>query len=307
MSINDLNNMAFYIRSGELFPFAVQRIANENTKRAIKMLTRGEDIHEEVHEARRQFKMIRAAFRLIRDDLGEEQFKQKNRFFRNTGRELSSFRDSSALIETVILLKKAFGTEVQEEVFDEVIQSLERERSVFSEAVATETGAIQKVSDALARRREEINLIRLEKASLSNVVQSLKRVYYRGYMNFIYSLSEVRDDRIHEWRKRAKYLRYQMNVLKYAWLPHFSFLAKELHQLTDYLGDYQNITVLKEKLNTDTLDIREAYKLKMLELSGRYQQTLLERAFPLARKIYCEKPKAFAKRIECYLNDFIHT
>ena len=65
--------------------------------------------HEAVHEFRKSCKRLRGLIRLVRQQLGKRD-RPENRFYRNLSRDLSSGRDSQALIEAVDRLSAHFGS-----------------------------------------------------------------------------------------------------------------------------------------------------------------------------------------------------
>ena len=68
---------------------------------SLKIL-RGRDIGDSaVHDARRQFKQIRSALRMLRKSMGEKQFAKENRAFRDAGRPLSAVRDAKVMIDAL--------------------------------------------------------------------------------------------------------------------------------------------------------------------------------------------------------------
>ena len=54
-----------------------------------------------IHEIRKSFKRCRAVLRLIRDEIGYNNYLETNILFRDLGRSLSSYRDSYTYISTL--------------------------------------------------------------------------------------------------------------------------------------------------------------------------------------------------------------
>ena len=103
---NANNEMSYVIRQEETFEEGVKRILDEQTTHVIHHLTQEPDIHKGIHNARRCLKIIRAVWRLIRRDLDPEDFRRKNEFYRDAGRELSALRDLTALLEALDAMQK---------------------------------------------------------------------------------------------------------------------------------------------------------------------------------------------------------
>jgi CHAD domain-containing protein len=55
-------------------------------------------------------------------------------------------------------------------------------------------------------------------------------------------------ENFHEWRKRVKYYRYQLKLLRDFWKPVMEALRREAVKLSDDLGDDHDLAVLVEYL-----------------------------------------------------------
>jgi CHAD domain-containing protein len=77
----------------------------------------GGNMDESIHEARKCFKKIRAAFRLVRGAIGDDGYTAGNRCFRDAGRKLSAVRGSGVMIETLEDLHEYFGEQFTLQVF----------------------------------------------------------------------------------------------------------------------------------------------------------------------------------------------
>lgn len=297
--------MAYYLRQSETLQIGLQRIISENIGLASKMLNSRKNIHEEVHEARRQFKMARAVLRLVRKMLGDKLYKQKNEICRNTARKLSLFRDSSAILETLDMLKTKYPAKLQTEWFADLTLHIDQQRKELTKAFISKNGTLTDVVTELAAQKEELQGLGLEKAKLSNLLMGLKKVYQRGYQQFQRNTKKIDADHLHHWRKSSKYLRFQLTILKNAWLSPFNAWIKELQLLTDYLGDYQNLRLLKQALTAEGMEILPENKELLQQLASDLQNKLLESALDLGGRIYAETPDMFTKRLRAYLKGFV--
>ena len=125
--------MAYRFRRKESVQSGFRRIVRQQIDKAVTYLapaSQGEsppdanagkppDRHEAVHEARKCFKRIRAALRIVRPSLGQV-YGEENAWFRNVSQSLSRVRDAEALIETLDALRKVSDGEGNADVFDPV-------------------------------------------------------------------------------------------------------------------------------------------------------------------------------------------
>lgn len=103
---------------------------------------------------------------------------------------------------------------------------------------------------------------------------------------------------MHEWRKRAKDLWYQVRILKPIQADALGELARCLKQIGQYLGDDHDLFMLEQAARQAGLERRELEAVSQIVATRRAQ--LQKKAFALGRELYVEKPSAFALRIERY-------
>jgi predicted GTPase len=80
-------------------------------------------------------------------------------------------------------------------------------------------------------------------------------------------------------------------------------VEKTLHDLTDHLGDDHDFAELRRVLTTSPKLTEGADGVAtVIELIDRRRSELQASARPIGARIYSEKPRAFARRIESYWN-----
>jgi len=131
--------------------------------------------------------------------------------------------------------------------------------------------------------------------------QALHIVYRRGRDAF----KDARDDGdagdFHEWRKRVKYLRYQVDVLNRLWPGLMATLEDELHALSDNIGHHHDLHVLQETVHRldprfEAGDERELFDA----LVARTQERVAESALFRGARFYHPSPGDFCDAMECY-------
>ncbi len=293
--------MSYTIETSNRFFAEIRRVVDEQTEKAIASLREEADVHEAVHDARKRCKKIRAAWRLIRDDLGEEAYQERNTWYRDTARLLSDLRDAKAMLETVELMRDRFGDVVYKSAFNELIAAFEARLARYEADHAGETPEpVGAAAERLEAALETLNPIEVEGEDWEGVAHSLRRVYKRGYRAF-QQLREAPDPNvIHEWRKRTKYLRYQLRLLKRVWPGIINPWRDELHALSDLQGDHHDLHEFKGQLRR-----LEGVKDRILEsieaLADKEQERLYRQMLPPGARLYAETPDAFARRLHSYL------
>jgi len=103
----------------------------------------------------------------------------------------------------------------------------------------------------------------------------------------------------HEWRKRAKDLRYHLNILESVWKPVIGGYLESSKGLESRLGDDHNLAVFQNLLRKTPSKYGSPAVIKaLLKVSSDHQKRLRSEAGPLAERIYVEKPGVWQRRIE---------
>jgi CHAD domain-containing protein len=264
---------------------AVERVRREQLEAAAESLRDGEDPVEAIHDARKRIKKTRALLRLARPGMSKGDYRRRNRALRDTGRGMSGSRDADVLVETVELLAERFTGQYPKTFFAGVKRPLAAHaRKLRAEAdAATHADALS----GLARDRWP-----LAELTPEDLAASLRRTYARGREAFATADRRPTTANLHEWRKRVKDLWYQERLLEETWPGMMKAQAKEAKTLSKLLGEDHDLAVLADHVHDDQLhamiDTRRA--------------ELLAHARDLGRRIYAERPKAFARRSRRYLD-----
>ncbi|HEY1854436.1 MAG TPA: CHAD domain-containing protein [Solirubrobacterales bacterium] len=289
---------AYRLEADEPAPAGLQRIAAARARRARKMLgeVEGEGAVA-IHGARKDLKKLRAMVRLLREELGEKSYRAQNRRYREAGRLLSDARDAEVKVETLDDLEQRFGDELSAAAIEHWRRDLARERYAAGADANGELG--ERVKEAVASieaGRNEIGHWDLGKDSWKLVEPGLLRAYADGREALAEVREEPSDESVHQWRKRAKDLWYQLRLLRELWPEVLGETADQAHELADQLGDHHDLAVLAEDLEgRDAVDPEP-----IRELIARRQEELLGQALAIGERLYAEKPKAFGKRIKAY-------
>lgn len=170
-----------------------------------------------VHEVRKSIRRARAAVRLARPSMGARRFKALDQSLRQAVLETSSLRDAEVITDTVEKLAAqdpsiadaAAGLRAHLGSAQATATEAELTAGVLGRSAACLVGAAARFADALRDRkgRAEVDepgaADRLLRESFKHV-----RATYRA------ALLERTDEAIHDWRKRVKELRYQLELLE---------------------------------------------------------------------------------------------
>ncbi len=111
---------------------------------------------------------------------------------------------------------------------------------------------------------------------------------------------------MHDFRKRVKDLWYATRLLREAWPAGLEGPEDEASRLADLLGDYNDLSVLLDEIETrqdadsDAGPDREEDLSVLVETIRSRQTGLLADCLPIARRLYAEDPVAFTARLGAY-------
>lgn len=292
---------------------SVRRIAQHQLARIDAALTNIEDPDEGIHEARKAMKRLRAVIRLVRDAAGRAAYREENVVLRDTARRLAPARDGYVLVETLEMLRGQYAGLLAPDAFASTHDWLsDRHRSARTRVV----GDRQLMADTLVTvrtaRRRFANWVPSERGpgplaarpvpvGYAPIGKGLARTYRRGRVAMQHAYDTGAAPAFHQWRKRVKYLRYQLETLTPLYPELIAAQAAELDRLGQLLGVEHDLAVLDGVVTTHhdaTADDRERTMLIVLIRRARYE--LQWEARPIGVAMYRETPAAFARRIEGY-------
>lgn len=271
----------------------------DKTITTLKDASTGQEKHESVHTARKCFKKIRAALRLVRDEV--DFYDEQNTFFRDLGRELSDVRDATSRLETVEKLRNHYDSKLYKNTFTELESALNHYRDKLANDVCREGEVLKEIAEKLKSKKEEVPHWTLDIEQFSELKPSVKRVYKRGKHRLTDCEKGGKTEDFHHWRKRAKYLRYQLKMLYAAWPAVLPPLEDELHEITDLLGEDHDLDVLKRWVQDQQFSFSQADEQELFEaISTHHQENLKKRALLLGERWYFQSPSGFTDRLEHY-------
>lgn len=141
--------------------------------------------------------------------------------------------------------------------------------------------------------------------TFASIAPGLERVYRRGRRAARRSAAEPTTALFHEWRKRVKYLRYQMEALTPIWPPVVGAMARSLDDLGETLGEEHDLAVFEQTLESET-EPAGAERDLLLVLARAERTRLQAEARPLGVRLYAEKPSAFVTRVGAYWDAWHH-
>jgi CHAD domain-containing protein len=254
------------------------------------------DSAELVHEARKAIKRIRALARLLRYELGEQEFARVNATLRDAGRHLAGARDAQVRLATLDRLSTRHPRALALGGIAGLRERLERERDDTGKPISP-----QDALEDIASIRRDLARWNLVDHDFETAAPGLRRVYREGRRRYARVQRESARDAedVHDWRKRVKCLYYALDMLGGAKSKGARATTRRAEGLGDLLGEEHDLWLLCTYVeqHADALGEDTAARAALLKLVGRRRTRLRKRALELGARLYERKPGDFVRHI----------
>lgn len=302
--------MAYELKRKETVSDGIRRIACERIEKALEVLDgspRRSLGDEAVHNARKRFKQVRGALRIVRKELGAKRFDRENRTFRNSGRPLSEVRDAKVMVDTLDELARHYKGQLAPGSFKQLRAALEAHRREVRKRLLGRNHTVHSIVSAVRKSSRRLPDWPLEHKGWKAIAAGLRRTYAQGRDAMNAAIRDGSDLAFHEWRKRVKDLRYGIELLARAWPQTMQSMAESAHHLTDLLGQDHDLAVLQGIVENELKDVSADNERELLEpLVSQRRADLQKEAGELGRKLYAESEDEFVNRIHDYWKAWRH-
>lgn len=246
---------------------------------------------------RKRLKLMRSLLRLLKPAIGDEAFGQDDGDLRRAHHLLAEAREAGAMIETVHKLAKFAKKHELGANLDPLERAAGKRQAAATEAdlMVERIEGAHACASAVLKRLEHWPL---PKRDVGLFVEGLRECYARARKKLSRGFAEGSIEVLHEARKSVIHLRYQLDMISPAWPGLLSAWSKELQELRELLGDLSDLDELEAQLEDPVNPLAASVAGDGVGriLSAR-REYLLARALPLARRLFAERPKAFAERM----------
>lgn len=290
--------MAYRFETDETVHEAFARCAAEQLDEAIRQLSDriSDDPVDAVHSARKAVKKERSLLRLMRGAMPAKRRRRENRTLRDAARGLSGARDAAAMIETLDQLSERYVGQLPQNTFDRIRETLVEARDEERKALVGSALGAQAVGE-LGAVRVHVEDWRVTRGGWGAIEGGLLRSYRDGRRAYARARSHRGLEDWHEWRKRVKDLWYEQRLLAGVCGPVVKGQAKDAHLLADLLGDDHDLAVLRHALASGAVHAPADIDA-VVHLIDHRRAELQDEALWIGARVYAEKPKAFARRMQ---------
>ena len=295
--------MSYRFKSGEALAGGLKRIFQEEIQAALKETQRSAGKRgEAVHEFRKHLKKLRAALRLAADEVGKARYKREDRCVREIAKVVSDLRDAHVRLQTVIQIREKFGAKAFGRVFQRIEDLLALEADSFSAATAGWEKQVVRKLKALEKRLAKW---RLQGIGWKQICGAVTDTYRRGRDLLAEVLKKPKPENFHSWRREVKELWYQLRLLAPLNRVVLEEIARDARTLGELLGQQHDFIFLLSRLDQERGDkSMERERVRLEKIIRKRCKKLQRDASELGRRFYAEAPKAFAKRISIFIDEW---
>ena len=302
------------LRRRESLQEGYQRLSLEHLDYATLVLAEGDGSPDRtVHEVRKALRRVRGLLRLVRDELGPDIYRFENVQMRDAGRLLSEARSAAVALETLELIEDRYAWMLVAGAFTDVRSALEARRAAIVARSIGDPELPRQIALALRSARARQAALPLagtlgqpsSEPSIRNSYQAiapgLARTYRRGRRRMADAYRSPSAEAFHHWRKRVRYLRFQLETLTGMWPEVIGGAASAVDTLGETLGSHHDLVELKRLVQSDRSLTSGTRQCELLTgLIDQHREHLQHQARTQGRRVYAEPTGRFVKRLGVY-------
>jgi CHAD domain-containing protein len=277
-----------YVKLKDIKP-ALQGYLNDSQL----LLKRAEVPDEEaVHDIRVLMKKARGAVRLLISQVDDELFTKENFAYREIGRMLTSWRETSVHRRTLKFLKKEnqdlFSRLEENEKIQGFLKKPEQEPVPDAELILK----VEQINELLGKASHRLRFYTLDKLNPQALLKELERSYIAAADCYLKCRVNPKAAAIHEFRKRSKDFLYQLYFFRPLNPSLIKELEKKLDTLTQNLGKCNDLAQIISLIDYKPGAEDNSPAISELAVVIRDKQDeYLSKAWPVAYKVFCPGQK----------------
>jgi CHAD domain-containing protein len=247
-----------------------------------------------VHDIRVLMKKCRAVMRLISTQIDEDSFKRDYEAFRETGRMLSTWRDTSVHRKILKDIRKNHPGLFDSLHGNEKLEALMKKSLLPTEPSPEIKSDLQKIETMLNKTGFRIRFQKMDNIDPKLLIKELENTYNIIVDRYLLCRNNPKPENIHLFRKKAKDFLYQLWFFRAINPQVLKAVEKKLDAMTQNLGKYNDLSQLIATLEYRYSGTTESPAMDELAILIREaQDRYLLKVWPMAYKIFCPGRKFF--------------
>lgn len=246
-----------------------------------------------VHEYRKSIRRARAVLRLLQGELGQD-YKELNGQLRELVQRTSQLRDLDVLAQTLNSLE-APKKPKQARDRDAVLALIEAERA--KRQALDVPALLLEHADTLQTMRFDLTQAMPDEYTWEDLSVGLAGTYKRARRALGAAKHSREDEDIHDFRKRVKELRYQLELLSSRLAhAHIQELQARMGLLAEALGQVTDLLVLRDLVRAKRRALKKDPRRLLEHLDGAIEQGF-DRCLDDFEELFEHGAKAFARSL----------
>ncbi|OFY58111.1 MAG: hypothetical protein A2V50_01645 [Bacteroidetes bacterium RBG_19FT_COMBO_42_10] len=245
-----------------------------------------------VHDIRVLMKKARAVMRLIVSQIDKESYDREYSTFREVGRIMCSWRETSVHRKTLKDLRKKKPAVFSSLHDNELIETLMTKTEQPAESSQDIKNDLDQIDDLLNKTGFRIRFQSMNNLDAKQLLNELDNSYKIVVDRYLVARNNPKTENFHEFRKKAKDFLYQLFFFRPLNPPIVKALEKKLDAITQNLGKCNDLAQLIKTLGYRYSGTSNSPALDELAVIIRQEQDRsLSKVWPLSYKIFCPGQK----------------
>ncbi|WP_319482011.1 CHAD domain-containing protein [uncultured Draconibacterium sp.] len=285
------------IKEREYFEEGIFRVLDKLHSDSAKFITQTKRQHFYIHEVRTNIKKIRGLLRLLRHEIGDDNFREMNNYYHDLAMEVAPLRDDTSQIELLHEIKSKVHDFAITKALDKIISQHRQNRKKAFEHFK-ESGHAEDIKQMILSLQQMMHSLNFAGDPESFILKSLQHIYMQARGAFETTKFLNNDEIYHYWRKQVKYLTYHLMLLNKAWPNSIRAYISDLSLLGSTLGKLHDLNLFHESIKNKSILIPDKQsREKLMRYLYNRRLVLRKRVQALGEQCFAESSDAFALRI----------
>ncbi|HGJ65732.1 TPA: CHAD domain-containing protein [bacterium] len=240
-----------------------------------------------VHDIRVLMKKSRAAIKLISSQVESDFYSREYGTFRDAGRILASWRETSVQRKTLKAVRKSYKELFERLAEDSRLKEIMKKPELSADNDSVVKKKISELENILRRSLYRIRFYNLKSLKTLYLLQELEKTFIKLSELYLYCRNNPKPAKLHTLRKRTKDFLYQLYFFRPLNPQVVKKIEKRLDGLAQNLGKYNDITQIIDALGYRYGNAENSPELDELivVLKGIQDQHLIK-VWPIAYKLF---------------------
>jgi CHAD domain-containing protein len=245
-----------------------------------------------VHDVRVLMKKSRAVMKLISSQTDEEFFNREYDAFREVGRIMCSWRETSVHRKILKQLKRENEGIFSMLMDNEKLDTLMKKADDQSEPSPVMVSDLERIEELLNKAGYRIRFQSMNNIDPKLLLKELDITYNNVVDKYLISRNNSKPANLHEFRKRTKDFLYQLYFFRPLNPSVIKSLEKKLDSLAQNLGRYNDLAQLIKTLDYKYPGASDSAAMdELIVIIREEQDRYLSKVWPVAYKIFCPGQK----------------